>query len=70
MEACKSFLDKIRSLNNHFFQLFQKDLKSPWITTGIKKSSKWKQVYRKNLKKIEKVVMGLSTKIIKNYLNQ
>ena len=55
-EAYKIFLEKIRSLYNYLFQtkkivISKKDLKSPWITTGIKKSSKLKQrLYEKVLK--------------------
>ena len=54
--AYKIFLEKIRSLYNHFFPeekivISKKDLKRPWITTGIKKSSKRKQrLYEKILK--------------------
>ena len=55
-EAYGIFQEKIRSLYNHFFPkkkivISKKDLKIPWITTGIKKSSKRKQLlYRKFLK--------------------
>ena len=47
-ETYKIFPEKIRSLYNHFFPekkivISKKDLKSPWITNGIKKSSKRKQ---------------------------
>ena len=47
-KAYSIFLEKFRTMyNKHFplkkIKLKTKDLKSPWITTGIKKASKWKQ---------------------------
>ena len=55
-EAYGIFQEKIRLLHNQFFPkkkivISKKDLKSPWITTEIKKSSKRKQrLYGKFLK--------------------
>ena len=56
-EVYKSFLKKISDLYDAYFpkkqqiKLKSKDLQSPWITNGIKKSSKWKQsLYEKFLK--------------------
>ena len=52
---------------NHARDLVWQDLKRPWITTGIKKSSKRKQrLYEKCLKK-RKLPKLMSIKIIKNY---
>ena len=55
-EACKSFLNKFSDLYDTYFpknqvKLKSKDLQSPWITNGIRKSSKRKQrLYEKFLK--------------------
>ena len=55
-EACKSFLNKFSDLYDTYFpknqvKLKSKDLQSPWITNGIRKSSKRKQrLYEKCLK--------------------
>ena len=52
----KSFFKKILSLHDEYFpikiiKLRTKDIQSPWITTGMKKSSKHKQcLYGKFLK--------------------
>ena len=54
-EAYKSFLNKFSDLYNTYFpekqiKLKSKDLQSPWITNGIKKSSKLKQrLYEKDV---------------------
>ena len=55
-EAYNIFLQKVLLLYDHYFpekeiKVTKKDLKNPWITTGIKKSSKCKQrLYEKFLK--------------------
>ena len=55
-EAYKSFLNKFSDLSNTYFpkkqiKLKSKDLQRPWITNGIRKSSKRKQrLYEKFLK--------------------
>ena len=54
----KTFLKKSMSLYDEYFpikiiKLKTKDIQSPWITTGIKKSSKHKQ--RKSGKSIQKL---------------
>ena len=55
-EAYNIFLQKVLLSYDHYFpekeiKVTKKDLKSPWITTGIKKSSKRKQrLYEKFLK--------------------
>ena len=58
-------------------KLKTKDLKSPWITAGIKKSSKWKQqLYteflknrnRKNETETERMKQNIRT--IKNFIHQ
>ena len=47
-----------------------KDLESPWITKGIKKSSKKKQhLYSKFLKKKEMKKQKKNIKITKSFLN-
>ena len=51
----KIFLKKIKSFYDEYFpikiiKLKTKDIQSPWITTGIKKSSKHKQRLYENLK--------------------
>ena len=67
-EAYKAFLERIRLLYGKYFaikkiQIKAKHLESPWITNGIKKSSKKKQrLYQKFLKKItEKNKSGIKT---------
>ena len=77
-EACKAFLEKFLLLYDKYFPIRKlkikikaKDLESPWITNGIKKSSKKKQrLYKKCLKKRTEKKTSLSIKTIKNYLNQ
>ena len=56
------FLKKIK--------LKAKDLKSPWRTRAIKKSSKCKRRYMKNSLKNRPRKMNLNIKIFKNVLNQ
>ena len=51
-------------------KLKTKDLKSPWTTAGIKKSSKRKQrLYTKFLKKTETKKTRQTIKTIKSFLN-
>ena len=58
-EAYKAFLERLLLLYDNYFPLRKiktkaKDLKSPWITNAIKKSSKKKQrLYQKFLKQNE-----------------
>ena len=74
-EAYKAFLARFLLLYDKKFPIRKikikaKDLESPWITNGIKKSSKKKQrLYQKFLKQ-ELKKMNLNIKTIKNYLNQ
>ena len=55
-EAYNIFIQKVLLLYNHYFpekeiKVTKKDLKSPWITTGIKKSSKRNQLLEKKISK-------------------
>ena len=57
-EAYKSFLNKFSDLSNTYFpkkqiKLKSKDLQSPWITNGIRKSSKRKKRLYEVFKKSE-----------------
>ena len=46
-------------------------MRSPWITNGIKKSSKRKQrLYEKFFKNRNEKKMSLNTKLTRNFLNQ
>ena len=47
-----------------------KNLLCPWITKGIKKSSKRKQTVRKKIEKQGLPKMKKNTKIIRNYLKR
>ena len=67
-QAYKTFLTKFSDLYNIYFptkiiKVKNKDLNSPWITKGIKKSSKWEQrLYEKFLKnRIEKHELAYKT---------
>ena len=56
-EAYKSFLNRFSDLHDTYFpkkqiKLTSKDLQSPWITNGIKKSSKRKQRHNEKFLKI------------------
>ena len=73
-DAYKAFLNKFSDSYIFFpkkkIELKSKDLKSPWITKGIKKSSKRKQrLYEKYLKNREKNSKW-NIKLIKNFLNR
>ena len=74
-EAYKRFLNKFSDLYYTYFPKLQiklksKDLQSPWVTNGIKKSSKWKQRLYEKFLKIGMKKMSLNTKLTKNFLNQ
>ena len=47
--------------------LKDKDIKSPWISKGLKKSSKTKKGYTSNFLRLRHLKMNLSTKTIKVY---
>ena len=52
-------------------RIYKKDLQSPWITRGVKKSSKPNQkLFVKSLKKTEIAKMNLNIEIIRNFLSQ
>ena len=71
MCVIKYFRKKVMSLYDEYFpikiiKLKTKDIQIPWITTGIKKSSKYKQcLYEKFLKTRCKIAKNAS----KNYKN-
>ena len=74
-EAYESFLNKFSDLYDTYFpkkqiKLKSKDLQSPWITNGIRKSSKRKQRLYENFLKNRNEKMSLNTKLTRNFLNQ
>ena len=82
-EVYTTFLDKFSQMYDNFFpikkiKLKLKDLKRPWITQGIKRSSKrkqrlnnkfWKNKTQKN-ERLYKDYKTLFEKIIKHFLKQ
>ena len=74
-EAYKAFLEKFLFLYDKYFPIRKikikaKDLESPRITNGIKKSSKKRQCLYQKFKKKYRKKTSLSIKTIKSYLNQ
>ena len=69
----KTFLKKIMSLYDEYFpfkiiKVKIKDIQSPWITTGIKNSSKHKQRLHEKFFKTRCQKGKMHSKIIKIYL--